>query len=251
AYFNILKAQDNLDALLAEKKAIQAQLQAAQQGFALGSTTITDTHEAQSRLDLLRAREFEATNAVQVSQQVLSTIINRYPDTLAELPSTAALAPPEPNRLDDWTNQAADTGLNVVLAQLQTQIIASQRDIAKSRHYPQLHLEARTGSMSDRGMRGVRPDPGPRSLDSSVGIVLSLPIYTGGQLSSEVREQSSRLQQSRAELEAARRLARQSTQEHFSGVTSGLARIDALQAAEQSSRSAVEANQLAYEVGVR
>src|SRR5699024_600052 len=48
AYFNILKAQDDLDALLAEKKAIEAQLQAARQGFELGSTTITDTHEAQS-----------------------------------------------------------------------------------------------------------------------------------------------------------------------------------------------------------
>ena len=41
------------------------------------------------------------------------------------------------------------------------------------------------------------------------------------------------------------------TQQHFSGVTSGLAQIKALQAAEKSSQASLQANQTGYEVGVR
>lgn len=251
SYFDVLTAQDTLRTLRAQKLAVESQLRAAQQGFELGSTTITDAHEAQSRLDLLRAAEYDAVNAVQVTRDTLASIIAQPPGPLAELPADTVLPAPQPNRLDDWVTQSASTNLAVARAQLETQIIGKQLDIAKSEHYPRLSLEAQTGSASDRGMNGPRPDPGPRSLDSSVGIVLSIPLFTGGELSSVVREQSSRLQQVRYELEAAKRRARQSAQQHFSGVSSGLARIGALEAAEKSSRASLDANKLAYEVGVR
>ena len=251
AYFEVLTAQDTLRALRAEKRAIESQLQAAQHSFELGSTSITDTHEAQARLDLLAASEFDAINTLQVSNDILASLIYQQPETLAALPADTNLPAPEPNRLDNWVEQATQANLSVVRAHLETQVVEKQVDIAKSEHYPRLQLQAQTGSASDRGMRGPQPDPGPRSIDSSVGLVLSIPLFTGGELSSVVREQSSRLQQVRYELEAARRNARQATQQYFSGVTSGLARVKALEAAERSSRSALEANQLAYEVGVR
>lgn len=251
AYFDVLTAQDTLRALHAQKQAIEHQLRAAQHGFELGSTTITDTHEARARLDLLLANEFDAINRLQVSKDVLTRIIHQPPDELAELPSNAVLPAPVPNRQDDWVIQATQANLAVARADLEARIVEKQVDIAKSEHYPRLQLQAQTGSASDRGMRGLPPDPGPRSLDSSVGVVLSIPIYTGGELSSVVREQSSRLQQRRYEVESAKRAAQQTTKQYFSGVTSGLARIDALEAAERSSRAALEANQLAYEVGVR
>lgn len=251
AYFNVLTAQDTLRALRAQKLAVESQLQAAQHGFELGATTITDTHEAQARLDLLKASEYDAINALQVSKDVLASIIAQPPESLAELPSDTVLPAPQPNRLDDWVAQADATSLSVARAQLQAHIVEKQLDIAKSEHYPRLSLQAQTGSASDRGIYGTRPDPGPRSIDSSVGVVLSIPIFTGGEISSVVREQASRLQQSRYELEAAKRTSRQAAQQHFSGVTSGLARIGALEAAERSSRAALDANKLAYEVGVR
>lgn len=251
AYFNVLTAQDTLRALQAQKQAIETQLQAAQHGFELGSTSITDTHEAQARLDLLMASEYDAINALQVSNDVLASLIYQQPEPLAELSTDTTLPAPEPNRLDNWVDQATQANLGVVRAHLETRVVEKQLDIAKSEHYPRLDLQAQTGSASDRGIRGLHPDPGPRSMDSSVGLVLSIPLFTGGELSSVVREQSSRLQQMRYELEAAKRTARQTTQQYFSGVTSGLARVNALEAAEQSSRAALEANQLAYEVGVR
>jgi outer membrane protein len=84
-----------------------------------------------------------------------------------------------------------------------------------------------------------------------VGVQLSIPIFTGGEISSIVREQTSRLQQARYELETAKREAVQATQRYYSGVTSGLAQIAALQAAERSSQASLDANRTGYEVGVR
>ncbi|MEB2398049.1 MAG: TolC family outer membrane protein [Alcaligenaceae bacterium] len=249
AYFDVLAAQDTLRVLQAQKEAVQTQLDAATRGYELGGTTIADAYEAQSRLDLLKASELQAQNQLQLSQDQLARIIHERPGMLAELANDTPLPAPEPNRLDAWVLQSSASSLAVAQAALQAKIVEKQIDIAKGEHYPRLYLEAQTGTASDRGLAGK--DSGPRSLDSSVGLRVTIPIFSGGEISSVVREQTSRLQQARYELENARREAVQSTQRHFSGVTSGLAQVQALRAAEKSSLSSLQANQTGYEVGVR
>lgn len=249
AYFQVLAIQDTLRALLAEKAAVEYQLRAAERGFELGGTTIADTYEAQSRLDLLNAEQIQFENALQVARDSLARIIAEPAGKLATLAEDTALPAPEPNRLDAWTSQASSANLQVLQAQLTSQIVESQLAMAKGRHAPTVDLEAQTGSASDTGLYG--PGSGPRSLDSSVGIRLSIPLYSGGEISSVVREQASRLQQSRFEYENARRQAVLDAQRYFAGVTSGLSRIRALEAAEVSSQNAVQANQTGYEIGVR
>ena len=58
-----------------------------------------------------------------------------------------------------------------------------------------------------------------------------------------------RQQKARYDFEATRRQAVQAARQYYTGVTSGLARIQALEAGEKSSRAAVEANRTGYEVG--
>ena len=248
-YFDVLAAQDTLDTIKAQKQAVENQLRAAEHGFELGSTTVTDIHEARSRLDLLNASEIEAHNALQVSEDQLAKIIGERPATLLGLAPGTSLPSPSPARIEDWTIQSSQASLEVARAHLDALIIEKQIDIAQSGHYPTLSLYAQTGSASDRGIYGQRS--GPRSLDTAVGLQLSIPIFSGGEISSQVREQTSRLQQARYVHEAAKRQAVQSTQQYFSGVTSGLARIQALRAAEESSLASLEANRTGYELGVR
>ena len=154
-----------------------------------------------------------------------------------------------PNRLDSWTSQAAYAGLSVANADLQTRVAQTQIEIVQGQRAPTVDVVASTGSASDYGTRGYRD--GPRSLDTTVGLQLSIPLFTGGEISSRVRELTSRLQQARALLENTRREAVQAAQRHFKGVMSGLSQVAALEAAERSSRAALEANRTAYEIGVR
>jgi len=249
AYFDVLAAQDTLKTIQAQKRAVETQLEAAERGFELGATTVTDIHEARSRLDLLNASEIEARNALQISEDQLAKITGDRPAELVGLDPNTSLPPPTPARLDDWTLQSAQASLDVARAHLDTLIVEKQIDIAKGGHYPTLSLYAQTGSASDRGINGQRN--GPRSIDSAVGLQLSIPLFSGGEISSQVREQTSRLQQARYIHESAKRQAVQSTQQYFSGVISGLSRIQALRAAEKSSLASLEANRIGYELGVR
>ncbi len=249
AYFDVLASQDSLRALLGEKAAIATQLRAAQQSFELGATTITDAHEAQARLDLILASEVNLRNELQLAEDTLARIIAERPGALAELLREAPLPAPEPNRLEAWADQASHGGLAVANAELQTQIAQKEIDIAKGAHAPTVDFVARTGSASDYGIEGYRA--GPRSLDSTVGVQLSIPLFTGGEISSRVREQTSRLQYARAQLEDTRRASVQAAQRYFKGVVAGLSQVAALQAAERSSEAALQANRTGYEIGVR
>ncbi len=250
AYFNVLSAQDTLSATEAEKAAVSEQLAAAQRNFELGNSTIADSYEARARYDLIVAQELELQNALEVRRDELAQIIGTPPGALAELPSGVALPAPQPTRIDEWSSQAESSGIDVLRAQLQTRIATRDIEIARSGHYPSLNLRASSASASDARMRQGSDAPG-RPIDNSIGVVLSIPLYSGGGVSSQVTEKVQLEQKARQDYQAARRQAVQSARRYYSGVTSGLSRIRALEAGERSSRDAVEANRIGYEVGVR
>lgn len=253
AYFDVLAAQDTLAAIEAEKNAVAEQLALARRSFELGNATITDTYEAQSRYDLLIADELAAQNAVDVARDALATVTGERPGALSELPFDAPLPAPKPAELNAWVDQAAAASLAVQRAELQTRIAQYGIDIARAGHYPTLNLQASSGSATNNGLqsRSLPEHASGRPVDSSVGIVLSIPLYAGGGVSSRVTEQVALAEQARQQFESARRNAIQLTRQYHTGVTSGLARIRALEAGEASSRAAVQANRTGYELGVR
>ncbi|HOI51704.1 MAG TPA: TolC family protein, partial [Azonexus sp.] len=69
AYFDVLYASENLTAVRANKEAIAQQLELAKKSFEVGTATITDTHEAQARFDLVQAQEIAAESELEVRRQ--------------------------------------------------------------------------------------------------------------------------------------------------------------------------------------
>lgn len=252
AYFDTLTAQDTLEALRAELQSVQEQLAASRQRFELGDATVTDTLEAQARFDLVSANIIAAENDLRNAEDELARIVGRQPPpgSLYALPYDVKIPGPVPNKLDDWTTQASSANLDVVRARIQTRISERDVQIAKSGHYPSVNLTASSTS-NTVGNSQVRPFYDGRTIDNSVGITLSIPIYSGGRVNATVVEKAELQQKSVYDLEAARRRSIQISREHFHGVVSGLARIQGLQAAEKSSLSALTANLTGYQVGVR
>lgn len=155
---------------------------------------------------------------------------------------------PQPARLTDWSDQAQGASLDVLRAQLQTRIAGRDIEIARSGHYPTLNLRASSGSASDGVLKGTGPG---RPIENTVGVTLSIPLYAGGGISSQVTEKVQLEQKARQDYETAKREALRAARQYFNGVVTGLARVRALEAGEKSSRAAVEANQTGYELGVR
>ena len=246
-YFGVLAAEDALTVTEGEKASVAAQLEAAKRNFELGNATVTDTYEAQARYDLVVAQELQQQQNLDVLRGQLTQIIGQPPEALAELPASVPLPAPQPARLDAWTAQAESASLDVARAQLHTQMAQQDIRIARGGHYPTLSLHATSGNAS----KSNRQAAGSRAADTTIGLVLSVPIYSGGGVSSQVTEKVQLEQKARNDYQAARRQAAQSARQHYGGVMTGLARIRALEAGEKSNRAAVQANQTGYEIGVR
>jgi outer membrane protein len=84
-----------------------------------------------------------------------------------------------------------------------------------------------------------------------VGLQLAVPLYSGGSISSRVREAISNRTRAEQDLENTRRTVAQATRQAFLAVNTGLSEINALQQAVASNKLSVEASKLGQEVGVR
>src|SRR5574343_1892342 len=106
AYFDVLNAGENLQAVQANKAAIAQQLELAKKSFEVGTATITDTHEAQARYDLASAQEIAAESELEVKKRSLQAILGKEAGALAMLRKGAELSPPSPNNMNDWVGAA-------------------------------------------------------------------------------------------------------------------------------------------------
>ncbi|MBU6467086.1 MAG: TolC family protein, partial [Burkholderiales bacterium] len=95
------------------------------------------------------------------------------------------------------------------------------------------------------------PNLNTRANNASIGVALNVPLFAGFAIQNRVRETLALEDKASADLETARRAIAQATRAAYFGLESGRSQVSALEAAEQSSKSALEANQLGYQVGVR
>lgn len=249
AYFDILLAQDNVEFAGAQKKAIGEQLAQAKRNFEVGTATITDTHEAQARFDLVTAQEIAALNELESKKRSLQQIIGSDAPPVAPLGSKFALVSPAPTGMDAWVDMALDTSLQVRVQRAAEEFAAKEVDRNRAAHHPTLDA---VGSYTDSGTgSGQLGGVGNDIRVGVVGLQLAVPLYQGGAVNSRVREAQANLEKARQDLEAAKRTAALNTRQAYLGVTSGIAQVSALQSAVTSSQSQLESTRLGQEVGVR
>ncbi|MCZ2415448.1 MAG: TolC family outer membrane protein [Burkholderiales bacterium] len=247
AYFDVLAAQDNLDTLRAQMRAISEQLAAARRNFEVGTATITDQQEAQARYDLASAQEIAARNDLEVRRAALAQLIGQPVGELDVLRPGLALEGPQPAREADWVRDARDNNLAVQQQRIAGEIARREIDRQRYGHYPTVDV---VGSLQ-RAENAAYNFVGMRTDSAVLGLQLSIPIYAGGGIEARVREATASHARSQSDLEHARRQAEQGARQAYLGLNSGLAQVNALEAAERSSRLALESNLLGYQVGVR
>ncbi len=249
AYFDVLAAQDTLTVARAKKTAISEQLAQAKRNFEVGTSTIVDTNEAQSRYDLVIAEELAANNDVEVRRTALLQIIGKSPGELSTLRTEVAIPPPQPAQIDKWV-EAAETGNYAVKAQEAAAEVAGRAiEIQRAGHYPTLDLTAARGRNSQTG--SATNNIGSDITTTTLGLQLAIPIYAGGAVDSRVRQAIANREKARADLENQKRTAAQNARQFFLSVTNGLAQVRAFEAALTSSKTSLDSNKLGYEVGVR
>lgn len=260
AYFDVLAAKDALATAHSNLTAISEQLASAKRNFEVGTSSITDTREAQARYDLARATEIQASNDFLTKRIALDQLVGRA--DVAPKPLALPFAVPEvtPPNVDDWVSRADTEHPQIRKARVALEVARLETEKARAGHLPTVTVSggvgkgysSTSGDLVPVGANNAVPySSRSPSTTANVALTLNLPLFSGFSVQNAIQEKLKLEDKSQNDLDAARRGTAQATRQFFYGVRSGAAQVKALEAAESSSKLALEATQLGYKVGVR
>ncbi|WP_051710673.1 TolC family outer membrane protein [Andreprevotia chitinilytica] len=248
AYFDVKEAESKVDLAAAQKSAVALQLEQAKKMFEVGTATITDTNEAQAQYDAIISSEIAYANDLEVKRNAFAQLTALDPNRLAGVADLKP-QPPQPNALNSWLDQAPNS-ISLQTQQLNLDIAKREIDKYTLQNAPTLDLVASYGSQWQSS--GISKSGGmDRTNSGIIGVQLSIPLYTGGNRSSQLREAVSKEDAQRQTVEATRRAAIQQTKQAFLGVQSGAAQVTALEQSLKSAGSLLDSTKLGRDVGVR
>jgi len=249
AYFDVLAATDSLTYTRSLKAATAEQLASAKRNFEVGTSTIVDTRDAQARFDLVTAQELAADNDVRVKSLALDQLVGKSGTAPKALRAPVSLSAVQPDDVNQWVQQSEANNPVIKQTEIALDVAKLETQKAEAGHKPTLDL---TGSYN------VANNSGSSTVNSSyttnvttLGLAFNLPLYAGNSIQNRVKETLALEDKARADLDAAKRTVAQGTRTAFFGLQSGLSQVKAYEAAEASTQSALDANKLGYQVGVK
>jgi outer membrane protein len=249
AYFDVLAASDTLTFLRSQKAAVSEQLASAKRNFEVGTSTIVDTRDAQARYDLTVAQELAAENDLRVKSLALDQLVGKSGTVPKPLRVPAELSPAQPDDVTQWVQQSEANNPLVQQSAIALDVAKLETEKAQDGHKPTLDL---VGSYSAANNNGSSQISGSYTTGvANVGLNFNLPLFAGYSVQNRVKETLALEDKARSDLDAAKRNAAQATRSAYFGMQSGMAQVKAYEAAEISSQSALDANKLGYQVGVK
>ena len=251
AYFDVLAAQDTLTFVQAQKTAVAEQLASAKRTFEVGTSTITDTRDAQARYDLVIAQEIAADNDLRVKKIALDQLVGKNDARPQPLAQPLVLPALLPNDANIWVQQSEPDHPTIRQAQIALDVAQLETKKAEAGHKPTLDLVTNYSAINNLDGTSSPGSSASRINARSIGLSFNLPLFAGYATQNRIRETVALEEKARNDLEGAKRAVAQGTRTAFFGVLSGQGQVKALEAAEASSQSALDANKLGYQVGVR
>ncbi|WP_438280089.1 TolC family outer membrane protein [Pseudomonas alabamensis] len=256
-YFAVLRAQDNLASTKAEEAAFKRQLDQSNGRFDVGLTDKTDVLQAQASYDTARANRILAERQVQDAFQALMTLTNRDYLALQGVVHSLPVSVPTPNDAQAWVDTAARQNLTLLATNHAVDAAEETVRQRKAGHAPTVDAVARyqKGDNDNLGFSNPSPLPGVTYggdvEQTSIGLQVNIPIYSGGLTSSQVREAYQRLVQAEQQREGQRRQVVENTRNLHRAVNTDVEQVKARKQSIISNQSAVEATEIGYQVGTR
>lgn len=250
AYFNVLRAQDNLATAQAQEKAVKRSLEQTKQRFEVGLIAITDVHEAQAVYDLAYVNLLGAESGLDISYEALEQLTGERFDKVASLQESVVMEVPAPANVGDWVDSGLDKYVGIQLAQAGQDSVRMQRNAARSQHAPTVKLIA-AYSDSEMYNPSLNPDGTLPTEGTMWGIQASMPLLAGGSLYGQSKKAAKNYAAAEYQTEAQRRLAKQSIRSLFRQVQTDTLNIKARKQSITSAQSALEATETGYQVGTR
>ncbi|MFV3412678.1 TolC family outer membrane protein [Pseudomonas nitroreducens] len=256
-YFGVLRAQDNLAASKAEEAAFKRQLDQSNERFDVGLSDKTDVLESQASYDTARANRLVAEQQVDDAFQALVTLTNREYSSIEGILHSLPVVAPVPNDAKAWVDTSVQQNLRLQASNYAVDAAEETLRQRKAGHLPTVDAVAQYQKgdndalgFANTGQPG-EPHYGKYVDQTSIGLQLNVPIYSGGLTSSQVREAYQRLNQSEQLRESQRRQVVQDARNQHRAVNTDVEQVKARRQAIISNQSSLEATEIGYQVGTR
>ncbi|HEI8866995.1 TPA: outer membrane channel protein TolC [Serratia odorifera] len=250
AYFNVLKAIDTLSYTQAQKDAVYRTLDQTTQRFNVGLVAITDVQNARSNYDTVLAAEVSARNALDNALESLRQVTGAFYPELASL-NTDSFATKRPDAVNNLLKEAEARNLSLLSARLSQDLAREQIKYAQTGYMPTIDMSASTGitNTKNNGARNTSPDSDIGQ--NKIGVSFNLPIYSGGQTNSQVKQAQYSFVGASEQLESSHRTVVQTVRSSFNNVNASISSINAYKQAVISAQSSLDAMEAGYQVGTR
>ncbi|MEZ9448288.1 outer membrane channel protein TolC [Vibrio splendidus] len=246
AYFEVLRAQDNLEFVRAEKAAVARQLEQTKQRFEVGLSAITDVHDAQAQYDGVLADEVLAENTLINNYEGLREITGQEHSNLSILDTDRFSASKSSESAAALVEQAEQKNLSLLASRISQDVAKDNITLASSGHLPSLTLD---GSYSLADQSNSSNDYDQDNLN--LGLNLVVPLYTGGNTTSLTKQAEYNYVAASEDLEATYRSVVKDVRAFNNNITASIGALRAYEQSVVSAQSALEATEAGFDVGTR
>ncbi|MEZ8719836.1 outer membrane channel protein TolC [Vibrio pomeroyi] len=246
AYFEVLRAQDNLEFVRAEKAAVARQLEQTKQRFEVGLSAITDVHDAQAQYDAVLADEVLAENDLTNSYEGLREITGQEHSNLSILDTDRFSASKSSESAVALVEQAEQKNLSLLAARISQDVAKDNISLASSGHLPSLTLD---GSYALSDQSNSTQDYDQDNLN--IGLNLVVPLYTGGNTTSLTKQAEYNYVAASEDLEATYRSVVKDVRAFNNNISASIGALRAYEQSVVSAQSALEATEAGFDVGTR
>ena len=244
-YTKVLAAEDNFAFVVAEREAAEEQLKLVKARYERQLARVTDLLAIEARRDMLLSSELEARNQVLLAREAMSEVLGREVgepfDSLRQNIGT----PLELGLLDDWMRQGMTANAGLKASRLAVQAAVSRVREAQGQRHPMLALNL-NAQRSDIGFENALQ---PVRDTYVAALNLTIPIYSGGQVSAQVAEAQARLRMAENEYDQVERTLRKDIRQAWLNARSANDRVKATRRALESAEKSYQAQQKGLEYG--
>jgi len=247
AYLDVLLSESQLLLTLAQRDAYFENQILNQHMFEKGAGTRTDMLETRARYELSQALVAEAQDNVISRRNEFAVIIGRDPGTLDSLVGNLPELPVVPATLFEWEQLARERNPDLLAQRYSVEYAQTEIERNRAGHYPRVDFVA----SQSRNTADSLYTYNQQSTTNSVGVQMSLPIYSGGLVNAQTRQAAAKLASSRADLDLTLQKTLVEVRKQFLLLSSARIRTSALLQAELAAAETVEATRKSVAGGQR
>ncbi|MDQ0463882.1 outer membrane protein [Caulobacter ginsengisoli] len=246
AYVDVRRDQERLKISQDNVAVLQRQLDESQARFDVGEITRTDVAQAQARLAAAQAGLSSAQAQLAISRASYAAVVGQNPTDLEAEPSLDNLLP---TTIEAAFDAAEKYNPQILAADYTEQASRARVAQAKAATRPTVALRGSVGWSDSESGNNPPFDDFDRA--SSASIVTTIPLFTGGLTSSQIRQQQERSNADRLAIEVARREVLKNVAQAWNGLQGQRALLISNEEQVKAARIAFEGVRQEAQVGLR